>query len=235
MKERPILFSAPMVRAILDGSKTQTRRVVKLPIEQDEMFTGGWKIIHKLATHAIGFYERTLGRVGARDPVICPYGQPGDRLWVRESWSIEMLGAFGTDKGYDRTYALRFRADDAEREIHVAPGEPDPYIKLYDNQRGDWRPSIHMPRWANRILLEIVSVRVERLNDCSGPDALAEGVSDEQVRRYLTRGSMHDGYDALRGAAAVHAFEALWEQINGAGSWDANPFVWVVEFKRVVP
>jgi len=205
-KERPILFSAPMVRALLDGSKTQTRRVVK---PRDVAWMGEHQ--------------------GLREPdnaIRCPYGQAGDRLWVRETWSIDMLGAFGTDKGYDSTYALRYRADDAEREIHVAPGEPDPYITLYDSQRGDWRPSIHMPRWASRILLEIVSVRVERLQDISEADARVEGVTIEDRHK--------NGYCASEFLPpSIRAYRDLWESINGAGSWDSNPWVWVVEFTHV--
>jgi hypothetical protein len=216
MKEHPILFSAPMVRALLDGSKTQTRRVVK-------------------AKH-LPFIENLLGGLlddkWSQRPL--PYGKPGDRLWVREAWSIEMLGAFGTDKGYDRTYELRFRADDAEREIHVAPGEPDPYIKLYDSQRGAWRPSIHMPRWASRILLEVVIVRVERLQAISGVDVLAEGVKRDRAGGHFIDGT-DARYTAAVGAPASDAFSALWESINGAGSWDANPWCWVIEFQWVSP
>jgi hypothetical protein len=194
MKERQMLFSDLMVRALLNGSKTQTRRVVKRQVLV----------------------------------IDCPYGWVGDRLWVREAWSIDALGAFGTPNGYDSTYELSYRAGGDEREIHVAPGEPDPYIKLYDSQRGDWRPSIHMPRWASRILLEIVSVRVERLNDCNEGDAIAEGIAPES-----------DGWTDYSNptcqmcASPVDSYRTLWEQINGAGSWAANPWVWVVEFKRV--
>lgn len=153
--ERPILFSGPMVRAILEGRKTVTRRIAK-PVKHPDLgniHTPGALVLESEPQHVI---DRA-----------CPYGQPGDRLWVRETWTIDMLGAHSTVNGYDSLYALRYRADDADREIHVAPGEPDPYLKLYDNRRGDWRPSIHMPRWACRILLEITAVRIERLQDIS--------------------------------------------------------------------
>lgn len=223
MKERPILFSAPMVRAILDGSKTQTRRVVK-PAPK---LSGGTWYFHKRGCPVL----LPNGSVAVDG---CPYGQPGDRLWVREAWSLEMIGAFGTAHGYDSTYELRFRADDVAREIHVAPGESDPYIKLYDSQRGDWRPSIHMPRWASRILLEIVSVRVERLNEISAADSYWEGID-----QCLGLGSRAEIIDLARRMGTFTdetlRYATLWESINGAGSWDANPWVWVVEFKRVTP
>lgn len=210
-----------MVRALLDGSKTQTRRVVKMPPSWDcfvcaDWGDGWWP--YRSDDGESPTYDNNEIRLN------CPYGQPGDRLWVRETWSIQMLGAFGTDKGYDTTYALRHRADDGEREIHVAPGEADPYIKLHDSQRGEWRPSIHMPRWASRLLLEIVSVRVERLQDIATEEIEAEGVvtSDHDIMTHGCR-------------ARVNDFAKLWESINGEGSWGSNPWVWVVEFRRAEP
>ena len=178
MKERPILFSAPMVRAILVGTKTQTRRVVKLGPSGRAHFGGrNWHL-------------------GDPDVIkACPYGQLGDRLWVREAWMpVE----------HD-SQPVRYRASNP-------------------SYAGKWRPSIHMPRWASRILLEIGSVRVERLLDISEADAEAEGV--DFIRRVP---------DVDETMTAVELYEALWESINGPGSWDANPFVWCVEFKRVQP
>lgn len=237
MTERPILFSGAMVRAILSGQKTVTRRAIKhqpdVPVT-DAIPRRNYP--HGPAT--VDWYWRPqhghLNGVPSHGwDFKCPYGQPGDRLWVREAWSIDMLGAHSTDNGYDSMYALRYRADDAEREIHVAPGEPDPYIALYDSQRGDWRPSIHMPRWACRILLEITDVRVERLRDISGDQARAEGIYSNPAMNgmYTADGDLHTSkYDG-----PVEAFATLWESINGDGSWAANPWVWVVEFKRVTP
>lgn len=230
MKERPILFSAPMVRAILDGSKTQTRRVLKHQPHED------WYPAHYTELHAFEKDgelnpDKVVGWGAVNEDgdqgYVCPYGKPGDRLWVREAWSLEMIGAFGTAHGYDSTYELRFRADDVAREIHVAPGESDPYIKLYYSQRGDWRPSIHMPRWASRLLLEIVAVRVERLSDISEADGRAEGAPPAPYQ-------CAPGYEAYTREYRL-GFERLWESINGAGSWKADPWVWVVEFKRVQP
>jgi hypothetical protein len=184
MIERPILFSAPMVRALLDGSKTQTRRVVKPTPE--------W-----IGQSGVLSYR---GRVGLPH-ALCPYGQPGDRLWVRETHMD--LGA-----------CYLYRADAAaeqERAI-VAPRQP-------------WRPAIHMPRAASRITLEITGVRVERLQDISEDDALAEGCSSTAI--------VHEDGEDYTGHYASEEYQDLWESINGPGSWEANPWVWVVEFKRL--
>jgi hypothetical protein len=184
MKERPILFSGPMVRAILEGRKTQTRRVVKpqSAILTDEM-------------------ARVLGvqpPAQQNAPVIsCPYGVPGDRLWVRETY------AWSGDSSIP----------EADR---IASGE---VWYRADGGRGGgirWRPSIFMPRWASRILLEITDVRVERLQDISDDDCRAEG------------------YDRSH-AFPREWFARLWASINGTGSWAANPLVWVVSFQRVTP
>lgn len=148
MRERPILFSAPMVRAILDGSKTQTRRVVK--------GTAGWD-----------FFEGT----GVEMPIeSCPYGVAGDRLWVREAWRpIER------SDGMD---GIEFRADGAFEAIANTPAAADAWCDVYHRpgRKDRWRPGIHMPRWASRIDLEITEVRVERLQSITEDDARAEGV-----------------------------------------------------------
>lgn len=208
MKERPILFSAPMVRAVLDDSKTQTRRVVKLPkyCEWGRDYDG--QILEGDNDYPV-------------DELRCPYGQPGDRLWVREAWTTHAF----LDKVPPR--------DLTTRSIHyVADGE----IKT-----GKYRPPMFMPRWASRITLEIVSVRVERLQDISEADALAEGITSVVFRPDtgwpLCDGYMvgpDDGKMALE-TSAMKAYRNLWEQINGPGSWDLNPWVWVIEFKRVMP
>jgi len=179
MKERPILFSAPMVRAILDGRKTMTRRVVKpnpVSIPEAEVAHANWVIQNR----------------------VCPFGQPGDRLWVRETWlSYRHLHKNGRDEAL-----LIYRAD----------GEDLP-----KQARGTkWRPSIFMPRWASRITLEITAVRVERVQDIGDEDAEAEGLS------WCNAASPRD------------KFQCLWNSLNlkrGYG-WDANPWVWVISFKR---
>jgi len=194
-KERPILFSGPMVRAILENRKTQTRRVVKCPI----WMTKEVDMLNPASPHH-------YGDVSTIKP--CPYGQPGDHLWVRESWNVSGL-AF-----------LR-----KPRETAFAAPSAWKYQATDDGswQRG-WRPSIHMPRWASRILLEIVSVRVERLQDISEEDALAEGVDFHCTDPTCL---------ICHGFCGIQCYRELWEKINGTGSWDANPWVWVVEFKRI--
>lgn len=206
MAERPMLFSGAMVRAILAGTKTQTRRVVK-PQPPSGHDWAGWCVAstHQAdegkATWAAGFgpYLRDAHRVA------CPYGQPGDRLWVRETFQ-------------------RF-TDDGETIYKADPSGFEAMNELKRNEclEARWRPAIHMPRWASRITLEITGVRVERLQDISEADAVAEGCAG--------------GHGAIPGynyaATPGEHYHWLWESINGAGSWDANPWVWVVEFRRV--
>lgn len=224
MIERPILFSAPMVRALLDGSKTQTRRVVKdLP---------PWKITEIVASASgCGRWLPNGPAPSGRGMASghwrpCPYGQPGDRLWVRETWleDPEDDGTWGytqymsckgsplsdIPKRFQKAEHCIFRADWGGHDVV-------------------WRPSIHMPRWASRILLEVVSVRVERLQDISEADARAEGAPgyEEGVDAPPPSDEHEWSYSA--------SYQRVWEAINGAGSWDANPWVWVVEFKRVTP
>ena len=184
MKERPILFSAPMVRAILSGSKSQTRRIVKARDLE-------WMDVHQ----------------GLREPdnaERCPHGQPGDRLWVRETW-------------HDASSSLHSCA------LYRADG-----IDLHWDK---WTPSIHMPRWASRITLEITSVRVERLQEISIEDAKAEGAwgPDDSIVQKVTD---YFGTDIFS-ANPRKAFQMLWESINGPDSWAANPWVWVIEFRRL--
>lgn len=137
---------------------------------------------------------------------LCPYGQPGDRLWVRETWHPETSNP-------DAKAAYRA---DCDYETGKECG---------------WRPSIHMPRWASRILLEITDVRVERLQDIDEDDCLAEGIA-QVVREKLPRIQQCGEYDAIN-VDPVAEYRDLWESISGAGSWDAKPWVWVIEFRRV--
>lgn len=211
MVDRPILFSAPMVRAILDGQKTQTRRVVKpqplfnepgrgFPLSDGATTVVDWK---GLNTSLSGLVAR------------CPYGRPGDRLWVKETHRFDI--AYDTLKPteMDSHAAIWYEADRAV----IGGGVP-----------GKIRVSLHMQRRFSRLLLEIVSIRVERLNDCSREDALAEGVREPSLGEWVDCGF---GEVPRAQCAPETAYAALWEHINGAGSWSANPWVWVVEFKRV--
>lgn len=205
MSERPILFSAPMVRAILNGTKIQTRRIVKHEPINIVPFIG----VDNRPTGEFGLCLTHHGVIS--EHVRCPYGMPGDRLWVREAWSAD-YPEVGYQADLGRTY---FPQDHAHRTD---------LLRMYDRQRGRWRPSIHMPRWASRILLEISDVRVERLQDISQADALAEGVNVHSDHHGRPRASIY---------SPVQAYRDLWEEINGPESWDANPWVWVIEFRRV--
>jgi hypothetical protein len=204
MKERPILFSGPMVLALLEGRKTQTRRMVtKLPLD--------------------------------RYP--CPYGGPGDRLWVRETWQ-----SFGDSSAITppvpHACQIRYAADGTTLWLPVPPGARG----VFPGELGKFRPSIHMPRWAARIVLEVEEVREELLQDIGESDTVAEGL----------RGIIKDGAtvkwgipdkDGLPGTDdygwewarwerdPIQAYRSLWEQINGYGSWDANPLVRAVTFR----
>ena len=195
-----------MVRAILEGRKTMTRRVVKLRHGADVVVTNGqvWK----------------PARVDYAGYVDCPYGQPGDRLWVRESWRTVKEADDIAPRDLNAAHRYWYEAD-APHQIGF----------------GKCRPSIHMPRIASRILLEITAVRVERLHDITEADAQAEGVERVVVgsgwRRYCDPDSEEVGVPPC--GDARRSFRSLWKHINGAESWNANPWVWVVEFKRVQP
>lgn len=207
MKERPILFSAPMVRAILEGRKTVTRRVVK-PAFPASVF----EVQPFAGDHSTWMPVRpgTSNEPWEEQIRVCPYGKPGDRLWVRETFA--RVGT--TDPGY-----LTYRA--TYPRCLPAGLENVPADIRDAGER--WRPSIHMPRAACRILLEVIDVRVERLQDISEEQARAEGVA-----------SCADDLDPEgNGYSPYELFSALWVSINGHDSWHANPWVWVVEFKRV--
>ena len=214
MKERPIIFSGPMVRAILDGRKTQTRRAVK-PQPKDGL---SWRGVISCSTvradEGKHLFTDRYPCVGKSQHIRCPYGRPGDRLWVRETWHPS--ARFGTE------YEIEYKADEATLVINA--GARGVTRSIDEAIFKGWRPSIHMPRWASRIALEVVSVRVERLNEISGGDAMAEGVTEAMACGCLDNGTPS--------CSAKCRFKGLWESINGPGSWAENPFVWVVEFRR---
>ena len=220
MTERPILMSAAMVCATLReiDPKSQTRRALKVQRQNGWGFEtppvfGRITSPHPNKNKFGAFIRRGIGTdFPETDIIICPYGQPGDRLWVREN---------GWERPERTPKMMREGADTWEPYYFDADG----YTDLEHDQFKEWRfkrrPSIHMPRWASRILLEIVSVRVERLQDISEADATAEGTPHS--------------LNHPAGRTAVENYQHLWECINGDGSWDANPWVWVIEFKRVKP
>ncbi|MBG5299420.1 hypothetical protein RDJ20_08240 [Pseudomonas aeruginosa] len=193
-RERPILFNDQMVRAILEGRKTVTRRAVK--------DTGFYAIDAAIHGNDVALREREA--LSTR----CPFGQPGDRLWVRETWGLQVRSYGG---GAGEFIVYRATNPDA---IYCRSSEGREYpVK--------WKPSIHMHRHSSRILLEITAVRVERLQDITPNQCIAEGAWREKDK------------ELGRGQEAIAAFADLWRSTGG--DWDANPWVWVIEFKRVAP
>lgn len=215
MKERPILFNGPMVRAILAGQKTQTRRTAKKPVRHPDLgnlYAPGALALEHEPQHVI---ERA-----------CPYGRPGDRLWVREA-TIKV-----EDHGYEGPVYVESDEGRAALEGGLAP-DPDDCTEVEPYELRI-RPSIHMPRSYCRILLEITGVRVERLQEINEADAIAEGVhpGSKCLRDDDAAGFHRIG--RVRGDSfPIARYGALWEKINGPGSWGDNPWVWVVEFRRL--
>jgi len=231
IKERPILFSAPMVRAILDGRKTVTRRALNERALKNIGYGVQLGECHELPTEG-PLHPNSIGYCTD----FCPYGQPGNRLWVRETFAL--LGNEGgvcvdwndnLVKGDERAAARIYRASctigcyGLWQVPDKAEWKPETDELQYE---GAWRPSIHMPRWASRILLEITDVRLEQLQDITYEQAAAEGVH---------RGPLREWYASDEGGAChkypVPAFRDLWQSVGG--DWEANPWVWVVELKKV--
>lgn len=227
-KERPILFSIAMVRAILEGRKTVTRRALRTqPVLNGsfwELGGAGWsagvKSITPVAGHSLAY--------------LCPYGQPGDRLWVRESWW--QAGDWQATYPEDDTGAWFGSRRVVYSSDGTPPNEPNTsypgglrngaYSAAAPNKIWRHRPSIHMPRWACRILLEVTAVRVERLQGITYEQAVAEGVYRDCCRAWA---ATDEGGDLHK--YPEPAFRDLW--LKTGGDWDANPWVWVVEFKRI--
>lgn len=199
MKERGMIFNAEMVRAVLEGRKTQTRRMMKVQ------------------PHA-GVRDSVFVKSGLEDghgkELVCPFGAVGDRLWVRETFRVHSRA---TDVA-----TLVYKASEQQswtQQTHRVPIENCNKPAVIDN----WTPSIHMPRWASRVALEITGVRVERLNNMTEADAMAEGCQGG-----------HDSIPGYMYSATPHEhFHHVWESIYGEDSWLANPWVWVIEFQRV--
>ena len=216
MKERPVIFNSEMVRAILSGRKTQTRRAISD------------RHLHLIdvASQVGECYPLESGIDHANSQIYyrehCPFGQVGDRLWVRETF-MDLTGT-GIEATTGKFEGFAYRADTP------AGSYGDEVRKEYGLK---WTPSLHMPRKACRILLEITAVRVERLNDISVDDAEAEGINMEALY------DSQDCYDCIAGhnmtgrPTVTGAFKYLWESIYGVDSWSANPWVWVIEFRRV--
>lgn len=234
MKERPILFSAEMVKAILAGRKTQTRRVIK-PQPKDTIIGddgqwlpgdghsgNGWYLAHnEYPEDGSIFYN-------------CPYGKPGDRLWVRETWTISQKKPDG--------YVITYREDwdngpPLRSNIFVEKSSMNDkqieQAERFFKKTMAWHPSIHMPRWASRINLEITAIRVQRVQDINKVDCEAEGIKKfaGYYKLYFNNG--------IKGEtdSPILSFQSLWDSINAARdfSWDSNPWVWVIEFKQIHP
>lgn len=222
---KPIIFSGDMVNAILENRKSQTRRIVspqpvskgESELEPGDVIFYGTELCR--LEQSRGKNEAASGRLNART-MRCPYGVPGDRLWVREKFFVDQLeDEIPKEKPdwFDDSFYYAADGDCCDLIPECACAEVGkPRI----------RPSIHMPRWASRLTLEVTRVKAERLNDISSSDARAEGIDTT------------DTWDVARTAPRdkwVCRYRQLWEEINGAGSWDANPWVWKIEFRKVEP
>lgn len=227
MTERGMIFNAEMVRAILAGRKTQTRRIMKVQPESNHL--GLLLITDSTKRSDIGKYHwaesNATGNHVRSKLFSCPFGAVGDRIWVRETWSSDFANYYPNDRVW-------YAADNNRRlDIEVVDGVRGIYSPESDvHAPFRWQPSIHMPRWASRILLEITDVRVERLNAISEEDARAEGIIDG--------GCLNCGEPEPYGCAnpepdATDAFAYLWQSIYGQESWNANPWVWVISFERI--
>ena len=217
-----MIFNGEMVRAILDGRKTQTRRPVKFPVHDKNLGC-------ELAGNELS------GELSAGNYLNSAFGKPGDRIWVRETFCPVDDTQYGGEKWVDYRATPKFEAS------HPAGWDSAPN----DAEALKWRPSIHMPRWASRILLEITDVRVERLNAISEEDAQREGVHTEVwdqtvvARNYAARDEFFQFWSedmphyVEMNQLYRSSFRSLWESIYGAENWQANPWVWVIEFKRV--
>lgn len=247
MKERPIIVSAEMVRAVLDDRKTQTRRVIKPPPTQiatdwthdvepgEHVIYRGWPNVLR---ESRGRNKRAAGELTPKQR-LCPYGQPGGRLWVRETWAVHFM--------YDDVPPRESRSGQPGDNVwYRADGDQSPGSCGCPAQgrRGKWRPPIYMPRWASRINLEVTGVRVERVQDIGELDAKAEGVPRSVTCPGCNGDDFgccvcdHTGRVRVGDSSVVSAkslFQGLWDSINkkrGFG-WDVNPWVWVIEFRRI--
>ncbi len=212
MKERPIIFSCEMVRAILEGRKTQTRRVIK-PMPTSNSKYG--YITIKTATHCFIWYENG-------DKKLCPFGSVGDRLWVRESW-WHYKALYLEQAGFKGGTITRLENGDPASFHPNDSFTPEDYPRVWKK-----RPSIHMPRWASRITLEIVNVRAELLQDISEENAISEGMCWEIAKPFCFSDEEYN-FDP------VLTFWRYWDKLNakrGFG-WDVNPWVWVIEFRVI--
>lgn len=231
MKERPIIFNTAMVKAIIDGRKTQTRRLVK---PQPKFFKGEagghwWRCTHVQSMVRVEEELQNPGEYykGFIDEVN-PFGKKGDRLWVRETFCIGTIEEEDHYQGSPKPLYVHQDGDPKQYPIYKE-------YCLRDNISIDdvlWKPSIHMPRSASRILLEITKIRIERLNQISSQDAVQEGLLKLPASgRYVVNRS--DQYFGAASNNPCEVFKWLWESIYGSSSWELNPWVWVIEFNVI--
>lgn len=239
VKERSILFSGPMLRAILAGQKTVTRRVIKAWQTPERQQDGSWfSVAQRHSRRGFGVSGATADQCGAElaRSGVCPYGRAGERLWVRETWGIishdfdEQGNMIDWQPDRPATAIREMRFGQGYYSGHVIYRADGPAEWAGDHDSGGerrfaWKTPIHMPRVASRILLEITDVRVERLQNIDEDQARAEGVMS------CEREIDPDGNDY----SPRELYSSLWTKINGQGSWQENPWVWVVEFKRLMP
>ncbi|HHX3102348.1 TPA: hypothetical protein ACU8I5_003320 [Klebsiella pneumoniae] len=226
MKERGMIFNGEMVRAILDGRKTQTRRIMKIQPEHSGL--GLRRVIDSKNGSDDGKYFWSLsdacGLKIRSKSFTCPFGSVGDRIWVREAFRVHSRATDVATLVYKASERNSWTEQTHRVPVSVCnkPATPE-----------KWTPSLHMPRWASRILLEITDVRVERLNAISEEDAEAEGIDMEALY------DSQDCYDCIANhnmtgrPTVTGAFKYLWESIYGEEGWKSNPWVWVIEFKRI--
>jgi len=240
MKEHPILFTGEMVRAILAGNKTQTRRIVRGQEHFDKTvdLTGA-------IPETRGKYEflRLANKDEFGGSIHNPYGVPGDQLWVRETHAYELWPSEFGDMPARNDWRPIFHQvpediDDEEFWLipHYRATDPEPELCYDEQPNGEpcckWRPSIHMHRWASRIQLEVTKVRVERVRDISEEDAVAEGLRADERGFYSGTEKKNRFYSK----SAKETYPLLWDSINGKSHpWENNPWVWVIEFKVLVP
>lgn len=215
-KEHPIIFSTPMVQAILEGRKTMTRRIVKYPSKYKLNELIGWEIKpHKDDLNSFSFWWDTKYTVPS---FRCKYGKPEDLLWVRETHQyclIEDFDGAGNDKE-----KILYKANPGDQEI------------LDQFEESKWRPPIHMPKAATRLWLKIKSIKGERLQEISEKDAKAEGIMQGKNGYYLDYLNKHS-WSIQHTELPIDSFKSLWKSIHGEESWDSNPWVWVIDFERI--
>jgi hypothetical protein len=234
VKSRPILFSGPMIRALLAGTKTQTRRVVK-PLTKRHPVVNLAE--HGTCAHVRKYSGRfndpdSWGFAGAEDgadmaladwPELCPYGKPGDLLWVRETWQHSRQRLCRCPQGSEPS-----PCDDWSNGTGCASVRGDVIYRADGESLVPWRPAIHMPRWASRLTLRITNVRVQRLQEISAEDVDAEGLGGDFPHKVWPH--LFPDAEAAGALTIPQCYGRLWESINGPGSWGANPWAWALTF-----